>query len=231
MYDRRYVTAATELRLEKRDDKPVIVGHTAVFNVLSCDLGGFREKLAPGCFANALAQDQDPRALLNHDRNRILGRRSAGTLTLQEDAHGLRMEIFPPDNSYARDLITSIERGDVTGCSFAFNCAQDGDAWDTREDGSMERTVTNVSKLWDVGPVTHPAYDQTTLGIRSLFGAGGLDLPGIAPVLLRAQHGLELRAQDVDLLHATIAKLNGLVPVHATPRLTAAMEQLEAIAP
>src|ERR1035437_3378391 len=87
-----------------------IVGYAANFNSPSEDLGGFREMLVPGCFANAL-KTSDVRALFNHDPNHILGRNMAGTLRLFEDENGLRFEVDPPDTACARDLQVSMSRG------------------------------------------------------------------------------------------------------------------------
>lgn len=145
---------------------PRIRGHAAVFNTLSEDLGGFREIVAPGAFSDVIRTD-DVRALLNHDANLILGRNRAKpepTLVLEEDATGLRMDIATPDTSYARDLVTSMRRGDVSQSSFQFSTLDD--KWETR-DGMMVRTLLKVRRLWDVSPVTFPAYPEADSGVRT----------------------------------------------------------------
>jgi len=90
-------------------DKREIRGYAAVFEQLSGDLGGFREKIAPGAFAGGLGGDI--RALWNHNADHVLGRTSAGTLRLVEDAKGLRVEIDPPASAGA--FVESLQRGDV----------------------------------------------------------------------------------------------------------------------
>lgn len=157
-----------ELRVEGRGDakKPVIYGHAAVFNQLSEDLGGFREQIAPGAFASAVKED-DVRALFNHDPNFVLGRSKSGTLRLSEDNTGLAIEIDTPDTQIARDLMVSMERGDITQMSFGFRVMPDGSNWGQSSDGSVIRTLTNV-RLYDVSPVTYPAYPQTDVAMRSL---------------------------------------------------------------
>lgn len=146
------------------DESPKISGYAAVFNKLSEDLGGFQEKIAPGAFAKSLLK-ADVRALWNHDPNYPLGRSKAGTLTLAEDQTGLQFAIDPPDTQYARDLITSMKRGDVDQMSFGFRTIKD--QWE--ENGNkVTRTLLEVD-LYDVSPVTYPAYPQTSAQVRSAF--------------------------------------------------------------
>jgi len=143
-------------------------GYAANFNQLSQDLGGFREVLMPGCFANALAAS-DVRALFNHDPNLILGRNISGTLRVSEDEKGLRFEVDPPETSYAKDLQISMQRGDINQCSFGFSVGEGGDSWAKDTDGVWIRSITNVSKLFDVSPVTYPAYVSTSCAVRSML--------------------------------------------------------------
>lgn len=140
-----------------------IRGYAALFNSLSEDLGGFREKIAPGAFARAIKEKQDVRALFNHDGNLILGRTKAGTLRLKEDRQGLAVEIDLPDSVFGKDLYASIERGDVSQMSFAFRARKD--QWDL-VNGESIRTLIDVD-IFDVSPVVYPAYSSTVIGVRS----------------------------------------------------------------
>ncbi len=159
----RRLFSAAELRVEGAGNQRRIVGHSAVFEQLSEDLGGFREKIAPGAFAASIAED-DVRCLFNHDPNFVLGRSTAGTLKLAEDDRGLAMACDLPDTQAARDLIVSIERGDITGQSFGFETLSD--EWQMIE-GETVRTLKAV-RLCDVSPVTFPAYPQTDVAMRGL---------------------------------------------------------------
>lgn len=155
---------AGKLRVERRaDDKPpTLTGYAAVFDQ-ETDLGWFREVVRPGAFAGSLADGDEIRALFNHDPNLILGNTIAKTLTLAEDDTGLRFELAPPDTVAGRDLIASIERGDVRGCSFSFDTLKD--TWTYEDDGDDLRELLDV-RLFDVGPVTFPAYDATTVAVE-----------------------------------------------------------------
>ena len=166
--EKRYFNIDT--RTEKRDDgSTTITGHAAMFNNLSSDLGGFREIIAPNAFSDALKdKNLDCRCLINHDANLILGRSTSGTLRLEETEKGLQYSFDVPDTTYGRDLIISMERGDITQSSFAFTI--EDDSWETTEDGEV-RTINKVKQLYDVSPVTYPAYpdaDDLTLAQRSL---------------------------------------------------------------
>jgi uncharacterized protein len=158
---------ATEMRVEGGGDTPrKLVGYAAVFNRKSENLGGFVEIIRPGAFRKAI-ESSDIRALFNHDPNFVLGRKSSGTLTVEENQKGLRFEVTPPDTQIIRDLVIApIERGDVSGCSFSFNVAKDGDKWSEQGDMYL-REVLDVSALGDVGPVTFPAYPSTNVSMRS----------------------------------------------------------------
>ena len=154
-------------KIEARDadgDKPAkLIGHAAIFNKLSDDLGGFKERIAPGAFADSLGNDV--RALFNHNPDLILGRTKAGTLALEEDKRGLRVEIDPPDTQVARDLMESVKRGDISQMSFGFFTLDD--EFERKRDGTIIRTLKKVD-LFDVSPVTFPAYPQTKIAMRSL---------------------------------------------------------------
>jgi hypothetical protein len=142
-------------------------GIAAVFNSMSEDLGGFRELIAPGAFKASLEQC-DCRALFNHDPNMVLGRTTSGTLRLQETDAGLEFEVDLPDTEYSRNLQTLMDRGDINQCSFGFSVSDGGDIWFQDEEKNWVRTIITVGRLYDVSPVTYPAYPETSCAMRSL---------------------------------------------------------------
>jgi len=159
---------ATELRAES-EGEPVLVGHAAVFDTLSVDMWGFREKIAPGAFAETIKSD-DIRALWNHDSGAVLGRVAAGTLEVSEDAKGLAVRIKPPDTQIGRDAVISIGRGDVSQMSFGFRVLDDKWEPDANDRNLLIRTINSV-QLFEVSPVTFPAYPATDIAKRDVEGA------------------------------------------------------------
>jgi HK97 family phage prohead protease len=143
---------------------PKLVGWAIRTEVLSHDLGGYRERIAAQAVPRALAASGDIVALRNHDQNRVLGRLSAKTLRVEADAHGLRFEIDVPESE--RGLVESVARGDVTGASFAFSKAED--EWDDRT-SPPTRTITSMVIREISAGVVFPAYPQTSVAaLRSL---------------------------------------------------------------
>lgn len=148
------------LATRAEDKPPLITGYAAVFDTLSVQLWGFREKIAPGAFAGSLGDDI--RALWNHDTGVVMGRTKSATLRLAEDATGLLIENEPP--SAATHQVESIDRGDVDQMSFGFRTLED--TWDEDEEGQLIRTLLKV-KLYEVSYVTFPAYPATSVQLRN----------------------------------------------------------------
>jgi len=176
MDERETRTFDIELRVEKEDDKPHLMGHAAVFDKKSEDLGGFREIVKPGAFKKTI-QEADIRALWNHDANYVLGRTKSKTLSLAEDKTGLAVDIEPPDTTWATDLLTTMGRGDVDQMSFGFRVVKD--SWDNTDKNNIVRELVEV-ELFDVSPVTYPAYPQTSIAVRDHVKALQSE-PGNAP--------------------------------------------------
>jgi HK97 family phage prohead protease len=166
---------------EVRDDAtaPRLSGYAAVFNQRANIAGLFDEEILPGAFTEAIGRD-DVRALFNHDGNFVLGRSSSGTLRLVQDDHGLRYEVDPPDTTWARDLLVTVRRGDVSQSSFAFGV--DEEEWDYSNRAMPLRKIKAV-RLYDVSPVTYPAYDGTEVSARCRdLAAAGATVPGVVSV-------------------------------------------------
>jgi HK97 family phage prohead protease len=158
----RSLVAKVERRASD-DGRVTVSGYAAVFGEVA-DIGGwFEETLARGAFTETL-KTADVRAYFDHDRGRVLGRSTVGSLRLKEDSKGLHVEIDLPDTTDGRDVATLIERGDVSGMSFGFSVLRQ--EWDETVD-PPRRTILAV-ELREVSVVSEPAYEGTSIALRSL---------------------------------------------------------------
>ncbi len=175
------------------------MGYAAVYNSLSVDMGGWFEKLLPGCF-NAVMEDEecDCRALFNHRDEAILGRQSSGTLKLLLDEGGLRFEVDLPDTQTGRDVAENVRLRNITGCSFSFRAALDGSEWDFDGPAPL-RSVKQIGELYDVGPVTFPAYKSTSVDARS-FQAALEGRKALETQIARQHAKARLRLAEVSLI-------------------------------
>ncbi len=153
----------------------------------------FVERIMPGAFTRALTED-DVRGLFNHNPDMLLGRNTSGTMRLIVDDVGLRYEIDAPDTQCGRDTITSLERKDLTGSSFSFTTDPGTVVW-REEDGITIREI-HACKLWDVGPVTFPAYEATTSEARALDSEGART--ALAEYQARTQQAADAKQRDRD---------------------------------
>ncbi len=183
-------TAGISVRHSAPSGPGTFDGYAAVFNSRTWigfgsgpedDAWGFFEEIAPGAFTEWLAdKNNDVVCLFNHDINQLLGRRASGTLVLNEDDHGLHSVDTFPNTQLGRDTETLVERGDITGMSFAF--IPTSETW-SQVDGADHRRV-NTAELYDVSPVVMPAYPDTSAGMR----AARMGRRNGPPVVGRAKH-------------------------------------------
>ena len=147
-----------------QEESRMVTGYADVFDSDSEDLGGFIEQIERGAFKEAIERS-DVRALFNHDNNFILARTASGTLKLYEDERGLKYEFEAPKTTAGNDLLEMIKRGDISQSSFGFTVEEDD--WSNR-DGMAFRKIKKVKRLYDVSPVTFPAYPEASVAVRKL---------------------------------------------------------------
>ena len=162
-----------EIRVATGDDGTnTVSGYAILYNALSCDLGGFKETIAPGALTRTLVECPDVLCLRDHESSLLLGRTTSGTLTLTEDNIGLQFVCQLPNTSAANDLAESLRRGDIDTCSFGFSCVND--TWTQDAEGNVIRCLLDID-LFEVSVVSFPAYADTSAALRS------------APVEVRSQ--------------------------------------------
>ena len=167
--ERRTFTGTVIARAEGEGMPKIIGGIAAVINSVT-DLGYFEEVIEEGAFDNALSKEYDIRCLFNHEAELILGRTKASTCNVFVNADGNLEYTWIPDyeNPTHMSVVRSIMRGDITQSSFAFTIKEQ--KWSESEKyGSMgKRTITIIEDLYDVSPVTYPAYADTEADARSV---------------------------------------------------------------
>ena len=167
--ERRTFTGTVIARSEGENMPKEIGGIAAVINSVT-DLGYFEEVIERGAFDNALSKEYDIRCLFNHEAELILGRTLSGTCNVFVNADGNLEYTWVPDyeNPTHMSVVRSIMRGDITQSSFAFTIKEQ--TWSESEKyGSMgKRTIKVIEDLYDVSPVTYPAYADTEADARSI---------------------------------------------------------------
>jgi len=203
--ERRFFTS--EVRAVVPDDAndntgSVIEGYAAKFNS-ETEIGyyyKFREKILPGAFDDVL--NDDVRCLFNHNPNFCLARSNngQGTLTLSVDSIGLKYSYKTPNRQYAKDLEDAIATGDISQSSFAFDIAEE--TW-TEIDGEIAtRDIVKFKRLYDVAPVTYPAYADTEVAKRSLdaFKEKNKNIDVTDEIEVRGSNNKELDAFDAQII-------------------------------
>jgi len=196
-----------ELRAE-RDEKhgDHIIGVPIVYNAKT-DIGGwYEEMIAAGALDGA--DLRDVRFLVNHDtsmiplaRSRNNNENSTMQMTVEADGLHIRVDLDTEGNTESRSLYSAIKRGDITGMSFAFRV--ETDSWEDLDTEYPKRTITGISKVFEVSAVTWPAYDQTSLEARS--NANALD--SAASVLESARDQARKTAERRSLAESILKKL------------------------
>ncbi len=165
---REYRFQPCEVRLADGTERKRLVGTPILYDVETVIMGLFREVIRPGASKKTI-QERDILATWQHDTAKPLGRKSRGTLKLQENAAGVDVVIdplAPPETSWGRDAVNSVERGDVEGMSFAFEVPDKKYTWHDGTGGMLPLREIHEIKIWEVSPVTFPQYEQTSIAVR-----------------------------------------------------------------
>lgn len=205
--------ALDNVEVRENGDKLEFVGHAAVFGRLSEDLGGFKERIVRGAFQAVLDTSPDVRFLSLDHGGLPLARTSSGTMELREDPTGLRVyaELAPIQAS--RDLKVLIQRRDLSQMSFGFSMGDSGKEVWTDEDGQIVRTISQFGRLFDVSPVTFPAYAQTDASMRSLLAGGSLPETHLREMALKVHRGeQDASVEERAAIDAAFARIDSVSP-------------------
>jgi HK97 family phage prohead protease len=177
--------AFSNLELRASADGKTLVGYAAVFDSPSEPLP-WTEFVRRGAFAKTIKDGADVRLLIDHE-GVPLARSKSGTLTMQEDDFGLRIEaMLDENNPDAAKVMSALRRGDLSQMSFAFQTVKD--SWSTDK---RTRELKEV-RLYDVSVVTYPAYEETVAELRNKNNTQSATVSPVAPLALRKRQ-IQLR--------------------------------------
>lgn len=169
---RAVAPATVELRAADGDAPAILAGHFAVFDqqteINSRYEGRFLEQIQRGAFTDVIGAPERVKVLFDHGSDPSIGNKLLGKVrSLAEDDYGVRYEVeLFTDAPFVRDLLPGLREG-AYGASFRFSVADGGERWDQSGDGLPVRTITKVGYMPEFGPVSFPAYDGATAGMRS----------------------------------------------------------------
>ena len=172
MLERRFYPARIERRDATADSPATLVGTAVVWNSLSHDLGGFREKILRNSFAATLRGGNEIKCTFNHNNDFVLGRQKNGSLALSDEVNGLRFAVALPNTQAGRDVAALVARGDANQCSFSFQC--DSESWADEDDPETHQPIpvrtVHAAKLFTVDIVVNPAYESSSVQVSSDAG-------------------------------------------------------------
>jgi phage prohead protease, HK97 family len=168
MNTQKFEIRSTEVSAEDQKLTGYVVKWNSPSEVLFCD---FIEQFSPNAFAETLKEGKDVRALFEHDHSKLLGRTRSNTLKLEQDNIGLRFELTPPDTTLGRDLLVSVERGDISGMSFGFLPLEE--TWDFEKEPVLRQI--QKAELFEITVTSIPAYPESSVELskRSMMAAKG----------------------------------------------------------
>lgn len=207
----RNIQTPAKVELRKDGTPGSIIGYPIVYDKDSEAMWGFTERIAKGAAKKALKRS-DIRALKNHDPSLIFGRQGVN-LKLKEDEKGLRYEASPIDTRNFREVAEEVRLELLTGQSFGFTIKSD--EWTDLDTDKPIRTITEIDQIFDVGPVTYPAYEDTTVALRSLEAAKVEEKPAFTAITVTI-NGSMFDINDNELIDNYIEGLrSGLSPTTA----------------
>ena len=154
-------------------DGRFIEGYAVVFNVLSADLGGFREIIRASAITYELIACSDILATMNHLDSYMMARlrNGKGNIDLTIDEHGLKFRFECPETAKGEELLQHVKRGEITQCSFAFSLDyldKGSERWTVNADGTQVREILKIERLYDISCVINPAYEATECQARDI---------------------------------------------------------------
>ena len=153
----------TEIRSSGEGEDKRVSGMGIVYDQLTELWPGYKERINKG----AVRLAGTVKSYFNHDPNQILSTIDSNpALEINDTENGMEYNSPIPPTSYGKNLEINLERGNVKGSSFAFDVPKGGDRMWEDEEGVINREIKELV-LYEIGPVTDPAFVQTTANLRT----------------------------------------------------------------
>lgn len=173
IFDGRQYRNIVEIRAKQENEEKTVEGYATTFNepytLWSYDGYTVREQVDPKAFDGC---DMDDVIMQYDHEGRVFARKSNGTLRLSLDDHGLFISADLGGTEIGRNLYEEISGGYTNKMSFGFKVEEDvREITENKDDGTVDvlRTITKISKLYDVSAVSLPANDGTSISARNYF--------------------------------------------------------------
>lgn len=194
-FPRDDLTREVSFRVEPSNDGLTLEGYAAVFNTptrIDSWEGTFDEQIAAGAFTKTLSE-RTPVLQFDHGKHPLVGSIPIGAIqSLSEDTHGLHVRARLHDNWLVQPVRDAIREGSIDGMSFRFSVVKE-----TITQGvDVPMRTVNELKLYELGPVVFPAYESTTVGVRSRYAELLADPEARAELARALLTGTSLSAAD-----------------------------------
>lgn len=183
------------------DNKKTVRGYATTFDTPYClykEPGyEFWEVIARSAFDKC---DMSDVIMQYNHAGHVYARNSNKTLALTPDNHGLEVVAELGGTTIGGQLYEEIKGGYTTKMSFGFRVGKDErKIEEDAEAGTYKvtRTITEISKLYDVSAVSLPANDGTEISARNI-GEGVI--AEIKAERLRAAEAIAKRKAEIDLI-------------------------------
>lgn len=211
MPEKQYRCKPISFRTEKRENGEMTATGTAILyneEIILWKDGVLEEHevILPRAAADSL-QNDDWRAVWNHKNDIVLGRISVGTLEAEDTEQGVNVTIHFPDTEEGRSKFETVRRGDVDQMSFAFIPEEFKEEKIVEENVTIYKTIISKMRVFEVSPVTFPAYEKTSISARKEMRKQQLESEASEKkqvVTAIAERASELREMELNTLQGGI---------------------------
>ncbi len=168
--EKRFFYSKLNYRNADNEDEPRRVSGLGVVYDKEVELfPGYMESVVKDAYKESIEKERDRaiKSYFNHDPNQVLATtKSDPPLLIENRENGVFYDAEIPNTSYGNDLEANLERNNIEGSSYSFVVPEDGDEWWEDDEGIVHRKILK-GEIFELGPVTDPAFLETPTNLRS----------------------------------------------------------------